>query len=297
MVDYVKIIMKSINNEMLKNKLSSMGIYFNDTREIDDKLTCMYHFCKITIFSNGNVEFKGSIHKMYNSLKEIYPPNYSKLKNKSQYKGFNGNDFTFKDLLFIKKHLALLFECPPESMVFKNIEFGFNINTSFNINEFFKGLLYHHNEYFESRYRRCFFRILHQRYILKHYNKSKQFGMKGNISRVEVHHKKMTEVKKETGIITFEDINPQALSKAKDIVIKKFRQIVYYDYSINESLLTKNETKSIMNYKRLNFWIDETIPSRRDRPKKRLAKLIKEKSLNYKNQIINEIEKKCVIIT
>src|SRR5690606_31880189 len=131
-----------------------------------------YHYCKIIVYDSGLVLFSGSIHKLWNSLNGVSAPNKRECKN---YKGFNGNQFTLKNVLEAREHLQELFDCEAEQMMFKNIELGINATPLFNPQQYIKGLLYHNGKLFESRYNEHFAQVIHQRYYIKIYNKSNQY--------------------------------------------------------------------------------------------------------------------------
>lgn len=262
------------------------------TGELATKTIAYYHFCKITIYDNGTTLFAGSIHKLGNSLHKVKAP---KWKGKEGYKGFNGNQFNLGDILFVRRHLEQLFNCQPHQMIFQNIEFGVNTTTSFEPNLFLKGLLYHNGKPVEYRYNRSYAQIPHQRYILKLYNKSKQYGMDYNVLRIELKIKKMCELNG-LDINTFEDINTNTLNHVKEMLIRRFDEVAYYDSTINEKSLSKGDLKAINNYSNSRYWIDCLKSKHRDRHKKKLKRIIEHHSKNLHSKIREEIMRKCVII-
>lgn len=293
MIDYVKIYVKDSAISYLEEneKLEFVSDLNQRTGEVSQKKEAEYHFCKITIYESGSVYFTGSIHKLWNSLNNVKAPNYRK-----QYdKGFNGNVFALKDVLQVREHLADLLCCKPQQMIFHNIEFGVNLLTHFKPREFIKGLLYHKGQEFEFKDQKNRARLPHQRYVLKIYNKSYQYGMKENVLRVELQIKKMEELK-QMGIRTFDDINKEALNKAKDLILKRFDEVMYYDSTIEKKTLSRGQKKSLSNYSNPTFWIEELKPQHRDRHKKKLLKINEKNSNNLHKQIREEIIKKCVII-
>ncbi len=293
MIDYVKILFRDVNIKRL------LGLPYLDfktevsesTGEFSTKRTAKYHFCKITIYDSGNVYFTGSIHKMYNSLKGIKAPNYKGVKH---YKGFNGNQFNINNILEVRKHLTKLFDCTPQQMVFRSIELGINTIVPFTPYLYIKGLLYHRGISFEFRHGNNFGTVEHKFFIIKIYNKSNHYKMRGNILRVEYKSKKMAEVNS-LGIKTFEDINVTTLNSSKELLLKRFNEVVYYDYTIDNKGLSTNQKRLIKDYSRQIFWIDETQSNRRGRHKSRLKKIIEEKSKNLHLKIRQEIIEKCVI--
>ena len=255
------------------------------------KCVAEYHFCKITIYETGSVYFTGSLHKLWNSLNNIKAPNY----RENYYKGFNGNLFTLKDVIKIRGHLTALLGCQSYHMLFHNVEFGVNISTAFKPREFIKGLLYHKGLDFEFKDHKNRASLPHQRYVVKIYNKSYQYGMSENTLRIELQIKKMEELKK-IGIRTFDDINKDTFDKAKNLILKRFDEVVYCDPTINRKALTIAQKRSLNKYSNPMFWIEEVQPNHRDRHKKSLLKMNEEKSNNLKGKIRKGIIEKCVII-
>lgn len=292
MIDYIKILLINIDIKHLESKLEFETSYIEKTGELSIKKVAEYNFCKITIYETGLVFFTGSIHKFYNELKGIKAPKY---KLEQKYRGFNGNQFTVNDIYEVKIHLEKLFDCKPYQMIFQNIEFGVNITPSFNPIQYLKGLLYHRNILFEFMYNGNFSQVPHQRYIIKIYNKSSQYKMCEYTLRIELKIIKSEELKK-LEIETFADINELTLNKAKDLLLKRFDEVMHYDYTISKKDLSMHQKQSLKNYSNPRYWIVDLNPKHRDRHKKRLKEIILNNSDNLHQQLRQNIIKKCVII-
>ncbi|WNW01546.1 hypothetical protein RRF68_11185 [Tenacibaculum sp. HL-MS23] len=294
MIDYVKILFKNIDINQLYNLpyLDFETIVNLKTGEPTTKKTVMYHFCKITIYENGTVLFTGSIHKFHNSLKGIKAPNYNE---QSTYKGYNGNQFTINDIFAIRTHLQNLFNCSAGQMVFQNIEFGVNTTPYFNPQLFIKGLLFHKGKLFEYRYKDRFAQVKHQRYYVKIYNKSEQYGITENTLRIELKIMK-TEFLKQTGIRTFAEVTEETLNKAKELLLKVFDEVNYYDYTVIKKDLSKLQKESLKNYSNPRYWIYDLKPQHRHRHIKKLNHFITTYSNNLQTFIKQDINQKCVII-
>ena len=303
MIDYTKIYLLNINIQKLlqSSVLDFKSEISNTTGEIDERvLVAEYHFCKITIKTiqtenepnRTHVIFSGSIHKMWNSFNGIIAPNYNPTK---PYKGFNGNQFTINDIIEIRKHLEHLFDCNTSQMVFQNIELGVNTTIAFNPKLFLKGLLYHKNELFEFSHFGNYAQVIHQWFILKIYNKSHQYKMTGDVLRVELKIIKMIELK-HLNIKTFDNINQATLQKAEILLLKRFDEVMHYDYTIDKNKLSKLKLQQIKSYCNPRFWIEDLKPNHRDRHKKNLKAITLQFSKNLHQQIRNDIAKKCVIL-
>lgn len=255
------------------------------TGEIANKLIAEHHFCKTIIYQDTEVVlFQGSIHKLWNSLNNIDAPN-------DYGKGFNGNNFTSKGFKQVKEYLCTLFNCTLLDFEFQNIEIGYNILIPFNPYDFIKGVLYHKGKLFEYRYNENYCQVEHQQYRLKIYNKSNQYNLDNHTIRIELKYNKMKPLKKEVNINTLADINPATISKAKEELIKKFEEVVYYDYTIRKKELTNKDRTELKNYSNPRYWINELTTEKRKVPQRNLKKIIQSNSDNFKKTIIKEINK------
>ena len=303
MIDYAKIYLLNITIPKLlqSSVLDFKSEISKTTGEIDERvLVAEYRFCKITIktiqteneLNRTHVIFTGSIHKMWNSLNGIVAPNYNPNK---PYNGFNGNQFTISNILEMRKHLESLFDCNASQMVFQNIELGVNTTIPFNPKLFLKGLLYHKNQLFEYSHSGNNSQVIHQWFILKIYNKSHQYKMTGDVLRVEIKIMKMIALE-HLGINTFADINPNTLQKAETLLLKRFDEVMHYDYTIDKNKVSKLKLEQLKSYSNPRFWIEDLKPNHRDRHKKNLKAITLQFSGNLHQQIRNDILQKCVTI-
>ena len=294
MTDYVKISLKDIDINRLENlpELDFKIEVSEKTGEISTKKTADYHFCKVVIYDSGLVLFNGSIHKLWNSLHKVNAPNYKEVK---QYKGFNGNQFAINDIVKVRQHLETLFNCEPQQMIFQNIEFGINTTPVFNPQLFLKGLLYHNGKPFEFRHKEHFAQAIHQRYYFKIYNKSNQYGMQEHTLRVELKLIASDQFAP-LGIKTFADINTSTLNKAKELLLKRFDEVVYYDNTIVKESLSERQKQTLERYSNPRYWIDNLTKQNRLHHKNKLQNFILKNSANLHQQITNNINHKFVII-
>jgi hypothetical protein len=317
-MDYVYIELKNIDVEKLLSSktLDFKGEISKSTGEIDvSVLTAKYIFCTIEIKTTKPndkhpgrpikhyVTFTGSIHKMWNELNGIKAPNYNENK---PYKGYNGNQFNINNILEVRRHLEKLFNCNSNQMVFHGIEFGVNTTLDFSPKLFVKGLLYHRNSEFQFTYHRNSALAEHQRWRFKIYSKSFQYEMEQYVLRIELKIIKMEDIncyfdnrgkinKNYVGIKTFADVKESTLKKAKELLLKRFNEVVYYDNTINKKKLSGTNLKNIKNYSNQSYWINDLKSNHRDRPKNILKSIIIKNSDNLHLQIRNDIVKKCVI--
>ena len=176
-------------------------------------------------------------------------------------------------------------------MEFQNIEFGVNAQISFNPQLFIKGLLFHNGKLFEYKYNDHFTQAVHQRYFLKIYNKSNQYGMNTYTLRFETKIIKSEDLK-ELEIKTFADINAQTLDHAHKLLLQRLDQVVYYDYTISKEDLTDRQTNILERYSNPRYWIYELRKQNRSYHKSKLSDLIIKNSTNLKRQLKVSITQK-----
>ena len=292
LIDYAKILFLNINIQRLLHLdcLDFRREISQETGLSANKKVAKFHHCKIVIYDSGKVLFIGSIHKMYNSIKGIKAPNH----NTKNDKGYNGNQFSFNNTIETINYLKELFDCEPKQMLIRSIEFGVNTQPYFNPKLFIKGLLFHKGVEFEYRFKRNFAQAVHQQFIVKIYNKSNQYNMLNNTLRIEIKYLKMQELNK-LGIKTLADINIKTLNDVKLLLLKRFDEVIYYDYTINKKKLSNLQKKALLKYSNSHYWIEELEPNRRNRPKSKLKEIIINHSENLHQKLRNEIVEKCVI--
>lgn len=280
-IDYIKILIKDADNKSLLNNsdLDFVRSISETTGECETKKVSTYHHCKIRIYDSGTVIFSGSLHKLYNSIKGIQSPNKDP-------NGYNGNELYFNDIDYIKKHLITLFAVSPEQMIVQNIEFGQNLNTSFDPQDFITWLLLFEKKRFEFRYNEYYAQSIHAQYILKTYNKGNHYNMPKNTLRFEIKVLRMEHQKKIVGIKSMADIKQQSMLYAFDYLIKQLEKLIYYDKTIKIKELDKKQKGKIQEYKNSRYWSLLT-PKQRFKHKEKLQQIINKNSQNLKAEILD----------
>jgi len=290
-MDFIK---GKIRNPNTPKLLASASLDFKtvvseSTGEVSTKKVADIHYCKVIIYESGTVMFMGSLHKMWNSINETKAPNYNPKKT---YTGYNGNDFYLTEIIKTQSYLCKILLCTPEQVEFQNIEFGINTQISFDPQLFVKGLLYHNGKLFEYKYNDHFSQAVHQRYFLKIYNKSNQYGMDAYTLRFETKIIKSEDLK-DLGIKTFADISAYTLDNAHKLLLQRLDEVVYYDYTVSIETFTERQTITLERYSNPRYWIYELSKENRYKNKTKLNKLIVKYSNNLKSQITASIIQKC----
>lgn len=266
------------------------------TGELSTKTIARYHHCKITVHDSGVVLFTGSIHKMYNSLIGNYSPNYNAAeyrKKGKEYKGFNGNQFYYHEVDYVRKHIFQLFCVPNENIIVQNIEFGLNLTTSFNPRNFIDSLLMLEMKSFEYQHDGHFAQSEHSQYTLKIYNKGNQYDMALNTLRFEMKVTTMEHQRKDVGIRTMADINMSSMNKANKYLLKQINKLLYCDPTIIKSELTPAQQINLKEYSNPRFWTNLN-DKQRYRSKKKLNEFIEQNSQNLKLELISLINQNWV---
>lgn len=282
-MDFVKIsiLYPDLNALLQSKRLDFKTVLSESTGEISTKKIADIHYCKVVIYESGTVLFLGSLHKFWNSINDVKAPNYEPSK---PYTGYNGNDFLTSEILETQDYLSKLLFCTLEQMEFQNIEFGINAQISFDPQLLIKGLLFHSGKLFEYKYNDHFSQAVHQRYFLKIYNKSNQYGMDAYTLRFETKIIKSEDLK-ELGIKTFADINAQTMDNAHKLLLQRLDEVTYYDYTIDKETLSDRQKNTLERYSNPRYWIYELSKQNRYKHKTKLNNFIAKYSTNLKDQL------------
>ncbi|MBO0331132.1 hypothetical protein [[Muricauda] lutisoli] len=286
MIDFVKIKVVDCDIDKLTNHpfLEFHRTVSEKTGELGTFMIASYHKCKIKVYDSGTIFFSGSIHKMFNSIKGVEAPN-------GDPKGFNGNEFYYQDIIEIREHICSLFNVIPECLVLQNIELGLNLNSFFNPQDFIKWLLFFEGNEFGFHFDGLYAQSIHQQYIIKIYNKGRQYGMPTNTLRFEIKVLKMQHQLNHVGFRTMGDIDLNTLGLAFDYLIKQLQKVLYYDITIQTKGIPDKQKGKLKDYKNPRYW-SELTPKERHRDKKKLNALIESKSKNLKSELALLLNKK-----
>jgi len=285
MIDYIKFITKVKPSEYELNPLLDFRqAYSTKTGEIDCYKYANHSGFTFKLYDSGLLIVSGSIHKYFNFLRKILAPNQTTPKEIEQ--GYNGNDFSFHSLLNSLELFAANYKLNLIHCIIQNIEIGLNITHQFDTDQILNGLLLHKGKVF-SRPLDNSFRILeHQRYYLKIYDKGEQYSHQVPTIRIELKYKKMFDLNMQ-GLTTLNDLKNESLLMELHLLLKnEFAKVLFYDYTLDKSLLNTKQLSKMKDYSNPIFWLN-TKPIHRDRNKKALINLTSQ----YSNQIQKELIK------
>jgi len=248
---------------------------------------------KIVVYENSCGKFTlcvlGSIHKFFNNGKH------------------NFNDYFLKDIIITIDKLGKLLFFNAENCRIHNIEIGFNISPMVKTKTILKGLLSHKNVRFKSYSipGAELFEVIHNNYIIKVYDKAKQYRSMGydlpdDIIRIELKYKKMADLitllnsKKiiNRDFIVLSDLkNISVLVAFGELVIKIWNEILFYDFTINKKFLSESIQRKLDVWQNINQW-ESFNKQKRLKQKKILKEVIKKHSQQLQLQISNLINEK-----
>lgn len=263
MIDYVKVIIidKKFARQLRQNPLFNFECLVNpDTGEQrDDTLRGELKNLKITIYSSGLVEVKGSLHKFANGGTHNY------------------DVFTFERLSNTIAEVTQLLGIDPIRANLHNVEFGVNITLDYHPTTFLESILNYKFKLPDSRTFRGKGHLLQwefQNYTVKAYDKKKQYRLDTNVLRFEVKSMSMKHLAK-VGVSTLGDLlNIQKLRRLGDMLCDTFRHLVVGE-KLNVSAMTKAEKRMYEQGMSPYFWRDMTDRKKRNYFRCRFEDIIK----------------------
>lgn len=285
MIDFVKLdAVRFVHSDLTAHALLKdlfETVFYHDTAEIKEQ-RATYKNMVFILKPSGRLFIQGSLHKFYNLLDEVHAPNQKTEFKKS--KGFNGNDFDYDSLSCSIMCLFKMFDIDIEKTRILNIEFGLNIVHGYNTELILNGLLRHHGALFNKPLYNSFRKLRHEHYFIKCYDKALQYGMNDSVLRFELSYKKMQELNR-VGVFYLVDLLDQSiLQNLLPILIKRWDEILFCDYTINSKRLINTDKLKLANYKNENYW-HSLKPNRLHRPKKHLEALTSKHSINVKESL------------
>ena len=233
MIDFVKIVInsKEFANEILNNSLLQFFTPTDhQTGDYKHIKTAKFKGMEFMVYDSGRVNIRGSLHKYSNEGRHNY------------------NDFYYNQLLKVVDDLQAKFKINPLEARLENVEFGVNINPSFNPTSFYENVIAYKNLSFNSMNnfadkKQIGINLYRQQYGVKIYDKGKQYQQKQNILRIEKKCLKM-QLLKRYGIVTLSDLlNKNKLEALGNELTDMFSKVIVNDNSIDLKCLTVNERK------------------------------------------------------
>jgi len=280
------------NDEILKNPNLDFHSDLNEsTGENSDIKVAILDHIQITYYppnrqrSKTLIKVQGSLHKYYNrALSKEY-------KEKYLSKGFNGNDFTFLQVVESIKHLCTRLNIDPHQMKLANLELGVNFIPPVDIIQILDGLILHQGVEFNKPESYQYRQVVHSQFYIKVYNKARQYLLPKELCRYELKYVKMAYLNS-IGIWTLADLTKiDVYKRFKSAFLATWCSTLFYDYSITKDNLTEKQISNLKDYSNSIYWL-RLNSKRRDRPKKELKKITENYSDNIQSKALEIIELK-----
>lgn len=255
LIDFIKIIIKELHHSILENN-PLLDFYdtinlttgeMKTTNKNGDKVTpsknALYKGLEFKIYDTGTIILSGSLHKYWNKGAHNY------------------NNFDNEAISFVLSDLKTKFSIDPSKCILKCLEIGINITPPIPTNEILDNCLLHKTKPFEyqknsdeGKYKQ----VQHSQYIIKIYNKALHYKSKGfkidtEIMRFEIKYTKMQKLN-EKGIFSLQHLINYDLQNFKDDVLNEWRNVLFYDNTIQIDHLTTKLKKSVLEYSNPNYW-------------------------------------------
>jgi hypothetical protein len=230
-IDFIKCEVIGLDKDYF---LKNPKLIFTPKLKDKDVIQCFYLIdenIKIKVYESNRIFIEGSLHKYANN--GIH----------------NHDDFTPIRFFEVVKKLNDRFGIKPENMRILCLEYGYNITPPIATDLIINHTLKHINKDSEillSTDRAKYRQFEHQEYIIKTYNKGKQYKCKEDILRIEIKQKDW-RIYRLIGIHTLNDfINHEKTIFVNDL-LKKWNEILFYDPTIKNNL-------KYLHYRDVNYW-------------------------------------------
>ena len=265
-LDYVKFQLINYSFDIMNNEfLKFMPVYKNT---ILNHYFAEYYNIIFKIYNSGSIYISGSLHKLYNN--GIH----------------NSNDFdlnAFKDVL---KDFYNKFNILPQNLRILGLEFGVNIEPIIKTDSILNNILQHKRVDFENNIKSRYGNYLqakHSNFILKIYNKAKQYKLDKEVLRIEIKQRNWSEYRKR-GLNTLQDFIEFDKKLFVETLITKWNEVIFYN-PLNEINTKWNK------YNNVNFWreLNEKSNTTYSKHVHRLRLLNNQSKLNIQDNISTQI--------
>jgi hypothetical protein len=221
MIDFVKIGINATN--LAERLLNSEGLVFEPQK---GKQVATRQNLKITVHESRRVEVAGSLHKYWNGGLHNY------------------NDFGRLDLWDVINEMCDWLEIAPQDAHLHNVEFGVNLAVPFDPTAFLGGLLVYKNEPFVRTAitgKGFYKQAAKSQYLIKTYDKGKQYDRPDHILRFEM---KVVKMEYLNGVRTLADLmQVDKLSVLGGLLAEAWRECVVVEW-LDVAQLTPAERRT-----------------------------------------------------
>lgn len=271
---------KLIENQYLdghwKTTINSDAVIQNNFAE--------YFGLKFTI-KNAKVRLEGSVHKYRNEGRHNY------------------DDFTAVDVAEVVRELSERFEIDTTQTQLNNVEFGVNVILPFRVSVVLNNLIVYKGEPFMrlNEEGMNYYQCKKTQFIIKIYDKGKQYNLPENVLRFEIKVLRMQYLKlKGVPLRYLSDLlNMDIYEPLGNILTEVFEGILFGNNTLNEKLLSVKESKTFLRGNNPKEWITqkgETERKRLQRLEYDYKNLLERHRMgvNFRSEVSELIRKKCL---
>jgi hypothetical protein len=197
-----------------------------------------YRDLNIAIHKNNVITISGSIHKYAHKV--------------------NHTDISFLNIIYALTDLCNVLRIDANTTRLNSFEIGVNISIPCRGDRCLDGLIWHAGRR-PNRIEKPgmhYIEFHHTEYSIKIYDKKLQYGIHSgsNLIRIELKIHKMRFIEKRHIQYISDLIDSKKIADINDLLIKKFNEIILFDYSINIDKLKGNEKTIIQDGKDADYW-------------------------------------------
>jgi hypothetical protein len=201
------------------------------------------------------VRLQGSLHKYRNAGRHNY------------------DDFTAQDVEKVVHELEQRFEIDTASSVLNNVEFGVNVVLPFGVSLVLDNLIVYKGEPFQKvvEDRISYYQCKRAKFIIKIYDKGKQYNLPDNVLRFEIKVTAMQYLESKGVKLQYlsDLLNIDIYEPLGNILTETFEGILFGDNQLNESRLSRKELEIYLRGNNPKTW----TPQKGDKERKRLQRL------------------------
>lgn len=234
MIDFFKAIVLDSRLDTQYSKIEFENKVRVRTGEMKGYVEGKFNGLIIRVYDNGFLLVTGSLHKFHNS-------------------GYhNASQFNLDQVKEALNSLADLLNTTLDQLILQNLEFGLNLEVSFQPKDAIDGFLCHRGKIPDIRYNGNYKEFRLSEYSIKIYNKGYQYGLNESILRVELKVIKSRFINEILDIQTMADLlNITNLNRAKETLAKKLGEIIQC-YPLKTESIPKSKWKSSIYWEGLD---------------------------------------------
>ena len=277
-VDFVKWIIRGCNISFIESHpdLDFIGSYHCATAEAIPKKKAHFRGLDFILYDSGLLKIQGSLHKYKNDGVHNY------------------DDFSFSDLVEVLRDITSRFKLSLDNCVLQNFEAGVNVNLGNDPKSLLNRLLLHKNVSFKdvSRSNGHIMQAEHSQYIVKVYDKGKQYRLPNHCMRFELKFTRMEKLNR-IGIRTLANLaNPAIFIDLKEMVLNVWDELLLFEIPLSENYLSNIErSKKQYQWRNKEYWLS-LRKQERYRQRKKYEVFVQLHAANEHSNIFEKIENK-----